>query len=44
MRQALRGSHFDELSISIAPVVLGARKLLFEGPDIPLGLDPSRVL
>ena len=31
IRQALRGGYVDELSISIAPVVLGGGKRLFEG-------------
>lgn len=44
IRQALRAGHVDELSISISPVVLGAGKLLFEGFDADLRLEPSRVL
>ena len=31
IRQALRGGQVDELSISVAPVVLGAGKRLFDG-------------
>ena len=31
IRQALRVGHVEELSISIAPVVLGGGKRLFEG-------------
>jgi dihydrofolate reductase len=44
IRQALRSGYVEELSISIAPVVLGAGKRLFEGFDQPLTLEPIRVL
>lgn len=44
IRQALRAGHIEELSISIAPVVLGAGKRLFEGFDAPIALEPIRVL
>jgi dihydrofolate reductase len=44
IRQALRAGHIEELSISIAPVVLGDGKRLFEGFDSPIGLEPIRVL
>jgi len=44
IRQALSAGLVDELSISIAPVVLGAGKRLFEGFDAPLTLEPVRVL
>jgi dihydrofolate reductase len=44
IRQALRGGHLDELSISIAPVVLGAGKRLFEGFAESVALEPIRVL
>jgi dihydrofolate reductase len=44
IRQALRDGVLDELSISIAPVVLGAGKSLFEGFDTPVSLEPIRVL
>jgi len=44
IRQALSAGLVDELSISIAPVVLGAGKRLFEGFDAPLSLEPIRVL
>ena len=39
IRQALRAGHVEELSISIAPVVLGAGKRLFEGFDESVSLD-----
>lgn len=44
LRQALQAGYVDELSISIAPFVLGAGKRLFEGFDGPLVLEPMRVL
>jgi dihydrofolate reductase len=44
IRQALRGGYVDEFSISIAPVVLGAGKRLFEGFEEPLKLEPMRSL
>jgi dihydrofolate reductase len=44
IRQALRGGFVDELSISTAPVVLGAGKRLFEGFDATLMLEPASVL
>jgi len=44
IRQALRAGYVEELSISIAPVVLGAGKRLFEGFDQPMSLEPIRVL
>jgi dihydrofolate reductase len=44
IRQALRAGYVDELSISIAPVVLGAGKRLFEGFEEPLKLEPMRSL
>lgn len=43
IRQALRAGVVEELSISIAPVVLGAGKRLFEGFDQPINLEPLRV-
>lgn len=43
IRQALRAGYVEELSITIAPVVLGAGKRLFEGFDEPLVLEPLRV-
>jgi dihydrofolate reductase len=39
IRQALKGGHLDELVISIAPVILGAGKRLFEGFDQMIGLE-----
>ncbi|MGH2663440.1 MAG: dihydrofolate reductase family protein [Actinomycetota bacterium] len=44
IRQALRAGHVEELSISIAPVVLGGGKRLFEGYDQTLDLEPVSVL
>jgi dihydrofolate reductase len=38
IRQALRADHVDELSISIAPVILGGGKRLFEGFDQTMNL------
>ena len=39
IRQALRAGHVEELSISIAPIVLGKGKRLFEGFEEPLTLE-----
>jgi dihydrofolate reductase len=44
IRQALAAGMVDELSISIAPVVLGAGKRLFEGFDRDLDLEHVGVL
>lgn len=44
IRQALSAGHVEELAISIAPVVLGAGKRLFEGFDGNLTLEPTSVL
>jgi dihydrofolate reductase len=44
IRQALRAGLVDELTISIAPVMLGAGKRLFEGFDETVGLEHVRVL
>jgi dihydrofolate reductase len=41
-RQALRAGYLDEIAISIAPVVLGAGKRLFEGFDQSLDLEVIR--
>ncbi len=42
IRQALRAGCLDELSVSIAPVVLGAGKRLFDGFDKSVDLKPIR--
>jgi dihydrofolate reductase len=42
IRQALRAGLVDELTISIAPIVLGAGKRLFEGFDEPVALEHMR--
>ncbi|MEA2519057.1 MAG: hypothetical protein QOF49_1137 [Chloroflexota bacterium] len=42
IRQALRAGYVDELSISIAPVVLGAGKRLFDGFENSVVLEPVR--
>lgn len=39
IRQALRAGHVEELSISIAPVVLGAGKRLFDDVDQAMNLE-----
>jgi dihydrofolate reductase len=44
IRQALRAGYVEELSISIAPVVLGAGKRLFEGFDETVSLEHLRLL
>jgi dihydrofolate reductase len=44
IRQALRAGHVEELSISIAPVVLGGGKRLFEDFDETMNLEPVSVL
>jgi dihydrofolate reductase len=44
IRQALRAGLVDELTISIAPVVLGGGKRLFEGFDQTLNLEHLSVL
>jgi dihydrofolate reductase len=44
IRQALRGDYVEELTITIAPVVLGAGKRLFEDFDESLNLEHVRLL
>jgi dihydrofolate reductase len=44
IRQALRAGYVDELSISIAPVVLGGGKRLFDGFEETLTLEHLRLL
>lgn len=44
IRQALAGGHVDELTISVAPVVLGGGKHLFEGFDRSVDLEQVRVI
>ena len=44
IRQALRAGHVEELAISIAPVVLGAGKRLFEDFDQPLTMEHLNLL
>jgi dihydrofolate reductase len=39
IRQALRAGHVEELSISIAPVILGGGKRLFEGMEPSMNLE-----
>jgi dihydrofolate reductase len=44
IRQALRQGYVEELTITIAPVVLGRGKRLFEGFDESLNLEHVRLL
>jgi dihydrofolate reductase len=44
IRQALRSGYLEELTISIAPVVLGAGKRLFDGFDETIALEHLRLL
>jgi len=44
IRQALRAGHVDELSISIAPVVLGGGKRLFDDFDETVTFEHRRLL
>jgi dihydrofolate reductase len=44
IRQALDGGHVDELAVSIAPVILGSGKRLFEGFEKTVGLEHIGVL
>ena len=42
IRQALRAGYLDEIAISVAPVVLGAGKRLFDGFDKSIDLEVIR--
>ncbi len=44
IRQALRAGHVEELSISVAPIVLGGGKRLFDGFDETFTLEHMRLL
>jgi dihydrofolate reductase len=44
IRQALDGGHVDELTVSIAPVILGSGKRLFEGFDKTVSLEQISAL
>ena len=44
IRQALRAGHVDELAISIAPVILGGGKRLFDGFEQTLNLAHAGLL
>src|SRR6476659_6329897 len=44
IRQALRAGHVDELAISIAPVILGSGKRLFDGFEQTLNLEHVALL
>jgi dihydrofolate reductase len=44
IRQALRAGHVDELAISIAPVILGGGKRLFDGFEQTLNLEDAGLL
>jgi dihydrofolate reductase len=44
IRQALRAGHVEELSITIAPVVLGGGKRLFDGFEETVRLEHVRLL
>lgn len=43
IRQALRAGVVDELTITVAPLLLGAGKPLFDGPIKDLRMEPIRV-
>jgi len=44
IRQAMTAGYVEELSISIAPVVLGGGKRLFDGFDESVNLEHVRLL
>jgi len=44
IRQALRAGHVDELSITIAPVILGDGKRLFDGSEGTIKLEQEGLL
>jgi dihydrofolate reductase len=44
IRQALRAGHVDELSISIAPLILGGGKRLFDGFDQTMNLEHEALI
>ena len=44
IRQALRAGYVEEFTLTIAPVVLGTGKRLFEGFTENLPFEPVRVL
>jgi len=44
IRQALAGGHLNELVVSVAPVVLGSGKRLFDGFDEAVGLEQLSVV
>jgi dihydrofolate reductase len=44
IRQVLAGGRLDELTVSIAPVMLGAGKRLFDGADGNVGLEQLGVV
>ncbi|MFL5790418.1 MAG: dihydrofolate reductase family protein [Actinomycetota bacterium] len=44
IRQALRAGHVDELAISIAPVILGGGKRLFDGFERSMNLEHKALL
>ena len=44
IRQALRAGYVDELAISIAPVILGGGKRLFDGFEQTLNLEHTALL
>ena len=44
IRQALRAGYVDEFTLTIAPVVLGGGKRLFEDFDVDLQLEHVRLL